>query len=98
MLFITVAFFVLCQVFAKLVFLNQVAANQQFKGVINGGPADVETFFQNVAIKRLCLKMVMAAVYLLQDVKALVGFAKVLLLEVSREDVFYFLNLIRSVI
>ena len=50
MLFITVAFFVLRQVFAKLVLLNQVAANKQFKGVINGGTADVEIFFSDVAV------------------------------------------------
>ena len=51
MLFITVAFFVLCQVFAELVFLNKIAANQQLQGVINGGAANVETFFPDVAIQ-----------------------------------------------
>ena len=41
--------------------------------------------------------MVVAAVYLFQDMEALVGFAKVLLLKVSREDVLHFLYLVRSV-
>ena len=41
--------------------------------------------------------MVVPAVYLLQDMEALVGFAEVLLLEVSREDVLYLFDLIRSV-
>ena len=50
MLFITVAFFVLGQVFAKLVLLNQVAANKQFKGIINCSPAYVEIFFPDVAV------------------------------------------------
>jgi hypothetical protein len=42
--------------------------------------------------------MVVAAVYLFQDMEALVGFAKVFLLQVGRKDVLHFLNLIRSVI
>ena len=97
MLFITVAFFVLRQVFAKLVFLNKIAANEQFEGVINGGAANVEIFFPDVAIQCLGLKMVVPAVNFLQDMEALVGFAKILLLEVSREDVLYLFDLIRSV-
>ena len=97
MLFITVAFFVLGQVFTKLVLLNQIAANQQLKGIIYSGPADVEFLFQYIIIKGFGLKMVVAAVYLFKYMKALVGFAKVLLLKVSRENVFYLLNLVRSV-
>ena len=94
MLFITVAFFVLRKVFPKLVFLNQIAANQQFQGVINRGPANVETFFPYVGVKGFSLKMVVAAVYFFQYMEALVGFAKVFLLKVGREDVLHFLNLV----
>ncbi len=80
MLFITVAFFVLCQVLAKLVLLNQVAGNEQFKGIIYGSPADVEAFPQDIAIQRFGFKMVGARIDFLQDDKPFVGFTKVFLL------------------
>ena len=98
MLFITIAFFVLCQVFAKLMFLDKIAGNEQFQGIINGGAADIEAFFPDVAVQRLRLKMVVAAVYLFQNMEAFVGFAKVFVFQIGGKDVLHFLNLIRSVI
>lgn len=75
MLFITIALFVLGQVLAKLVFLNQVAAYKQFKGVVHCGPANVEIFFPDVGIKGLSFKMVGTVVYFLQDNKPFGSFA-----------------------
>lgn len=80
MLFITVAFFVLCQVFTKLVLLYQVARNEEFQCVVNGGAAYVILFLKQVFVKNFRFKVVIAEVNFLQYYKAFRGFAQVFLL------------------
>ena len=92
MLFMTVAFFVLCQVFTELVLFNQIALYQQFQGVINRGAANIMCLFVQIMVEGIGLKVVVTGVYLIEDGKTLNGFAQVLLLQIGREDV---LNLVK---
>ncbi len=93
MLFITVAFFVLCLVFAKLMFLYQVAANQQLEGVIHRSAADVELLLFKKTKKALGFKVVIALVNFFEYGIALGGFAQPFPLQIGRKNVLHFLNM-----
>lgn len=67
MLFVTIRLFVLREVFAKLVFTNQVTFDEKVKRVINRCPAYPVVLVFHADVERFHIKMTVAGVDLLQD-------------------------------
>lgn len=91
MLFVPVGFFVLCQVFTKLVLFNQIAIYQQFQGIVNGSSANAVILVLHMDIKRLGIKMICPLVNFFQNGKTLRGFPETIVLKMTRKNIFYFL-------
>ena len=91
-LLVAVRFFVERQVLTELVLFHQVAIQKQVECVVNRCPADPVALVFHVDVQRFGVEMVVAAVNFFEDGEAFRRLAKALLLEVSGENVFDFLN------
>ena len=92
---VTVRFFVLCQVAAKLVLTYQVIFYQQIQGVINSCPAHAVVFVFHTYIKRFHIKVPVAGIYFFQDGEALRRFAKALAFQVGGKNLLYLFKFYR---
>ena len=86
MLLISIAFFKLGRVFAKLVLGDQVTGDQQLQGIINSRPADPVILIFHMEIQGFHIEMVVSGIYLFQDRIAFRGFSEIFILKVSLKN------------
>lgn len=91
MLSAAVSLLVLCEIFPELVFAYQIALNQEIKCVINRRPANPVVFIFHADVQRLNIKVAIARINFFEDRIAFRRFPQLLVLQVSRENLFYFL-------
>ena len=85
---VTVGFFVLRLVAAKLVFAHQVTLYEQVERIINCCPADAVIFVFHTDVERFYIKMTAAGINLLEDSKAFGSFTQVFVFQICSKDFF----------
>lgn len=88
-LFISVRFFVLGEIFSELVFFHQIAGYQQFQRIVHGSPADAVVAIFHVDIQRFRVEMVAALINFFQDREAFRRFAQAVAFQVAGKNIQY---------
>ena len=81
--------FKLRQVFAKLVFSNQVTSQEEFNGVVKRCAGNTVIVVFHFDIERFDIKMTVVGINFCEYGKALRSFAVAILLEVGSKNIFY---------
>jgi hypothetical protein len=87
---IAVAFFVLCEVAAKLVLAYKALLYQQIEGIIDRGAAHLKVALLHTSVEFFHIEVTRAGVNFFEDGVALGGFAEAFIFEVGGEDFFDF--------
>lgn len=86
-LFGTVGFFELRNVFTELVFPNQITGQEQFDCIVQRCSRNTVILILHFDVQRLDIEMTFVIVYFRQNRKTFGCFAVAILLEISRENV-----------
>ncbi len=90
-LFVFVRFFKLCQIFAKLMFPNQVASQQQIDGIVKRRPTYAVIFILHFDVERLYIKVAFIGVNFIEYGKPFRSFTVAVLLQIGRKNLLYFI-------
>ena len=96
MLFEAKRFFVLREIFAKLMLFHQIAMHQKFQRVVNRGATHSITLIFHVDVQGFCVEMIIAPVDFFEDGVAFGRFSTTGLFEVNREYIADFSDYIGS--
>lgn len=86
MLLKPIGFFVLGEVFAKLVLGDEVTTDQELEGVVHCSPADSVVGIFHVDIERFGIEVICSGVDLFEDRIPFRSSSEIILLQVTRED------------
>lgn len=86
-LFVPVGFFVLGEIFTKLVFGDKIAADQELKRIVNRGPADSVVALLHMEVESFGVEVIIAVVDLLQDGESLGGLSETVIFKVIGETI-----------